>query len=323
MLRQPTLLALIGAAILLLPSPAVGQVALTPLRHATTPLVLECRFELGSGESERLNYDMSVARAGIYRVQAAWAGASGPLGLVVTRQAPESTLGRTSGASPLTLEIEVPEDDARKGVPIRVSVWPLQNRGAAAGWVLAERTSAARAVAEPATDPRLRARASANAGRAVAVAPPGVAVAPISTGTATPTPCVPPSSGATAAEQDTVRTILADGRIETRYPDGRIVRMAIEGGCYEVIWPNQPPRVFCYHSNVIRTQLADLPPELLADSELGVWLEDLGPHLLDAIQAIISDPSGFENYTTFEGTKPLAERIDLRLRLLNTLLANR
>jgi hypothetical protein len=78
--------------------------------------------------------------------------------------------------------------------------------------------------------------------------------------------------------------------------------------------------VLCPHSNVIRTQLADLPPELLTQANLSVWLEDLGPHLLDAIQEIIDDPAGFQNYTTFESGKPLPEQIDLRLRLLNRLL---
>lgn len=397
LLRRPsTLLAAAGLAVGCLlagsPSAGSGQTRGEPLPASlqTSPegsTAVECRFGFALGGPDRVDFDLIVAEPGPLRLQATWAGGADQLSIMVSRRSfrprsdrsAASPLARVSGASPLALDLEIPDvpsvggEDVSGGIPVQVSLVRLGDPETAMGWVLVEGRSALTGpVPAQATGPE----ASEGGGALTPVVPseagpprsppqfrfppegrpldsvagdtvfvqrgvmdrrravlrpgavrgdPGLtsSLTPDDPGGASPSPCPPLGSARTPAEQELVSTFLPDGRLETRYPDGTIIRQGFDTECWEMVRPDTPPTLLCPHSNVIRTQLADLPPELLADATLGVWLEDLAAHLLEAIREIIVDPVGFQNFTVFERERSFAERIDLRLRLLNRLLEAR
>lgn len=320
---RPVPRALLIGSTLLVPSLAGAQVPSSPDAGAT--VALECRFQLASGGSDRFQFELPGVRSGGVRVQALWIGTAADLTIAVTGPDGTPALGRLRGESPLGVELPIPEPDGRRAGALRVSVERAEGAGTANGWLIVEVPGAPPTGVRP-TFPR---RPALDRRFEPPIAPeivPQVTpqleavrddVPDPATG-----PCPPVEAPSPDAGADTIRTVLPDGRIEVRYPDGRVTRSEIGSSCWSIVGPSGEESIVCPYSNVIRAAVADLPPELLEHADLSVWLEDLGPHLLDAIREIIADPVGFENYAAFESGRPLPEQIDLRLRLLNELLAS-
>lgn len=278
MLRTLACSGLCTALLLVAAGTAAAQVG--PI---TAPQVVQTEFDIRAAGNRQV-IPLQVRRPGRVRVQIVWSGGADRLVATLNARGQNRALARSEGRSPLVLEAELTEMQARSGAPWLLSLVTPGLGDTARGFVLTESS-----VTPPFGDRDLQVDPSTS----------GAGVAP--------------------AASDTVTTILADGTVEVRYPGGRILRREIGAGCWDVIDPDQPPQRFCA-GGVIRAQLADLPAGLLSQSLLNTWLEDLSPHLLDAIRTILRNEQAFENYLEFEGTRSLPEQIDLRLRLLNQLL---
>jgi hypothetical protein len=263
----------------------VAGTANAQVRPFTAPQVVQTEFEIRVAGNRQV-IPLQVRRPGRVRVQIVWSGGADRLVATLNARGRNEPLARSEGGSPLVLEAELTEMQARSGDQWLLSLVAPGVGGTARGFILTE-SSATRpfGVRDRLVDPRTI----------------GVGVAP--------------------AASDTVTTILADGTVEVRYPNGRIMRRGIGAGCWDVIDPNQPPQRYCA-AGVIRAKLADLPAGLLSQSLLNTWLQDLSPHLLDAIRTILRNEEAYETYLGFEGTRSLPEQIDLRLRLLNQLLGS-
>lgn len=247
-------------------------------------------FQLSAGE-RRHSLVLPVDQPGRIRVQAIWTGPAQRLALILNAPGQVNTLARRDGSSPLTLEFTVTEAHLRQRGEWRVSIVVLEDPAGASGWILAEHPSRPQLV-----DVR-------------------------------PNPPLQPALNQPAAQPSTSPaspslTITPEGTIERQFPDGSLKRYQIEQCGWETISPDgKVSRVMCVE--VLRTQLADLPSGLLGDQHLSSWLDELSPHLLEAVDAIVGDEAAVQNYLTFEGQRPLAEQVDLRLRLLNRLLIAR
>lgn len=286
MLRTLACSGLCTALLLVAAGTAAAQVG--PI---TAPQVVQTEFDIRAAGNRQV-IPLQVRRPGRVRVQIVWSGGADRLVATLNARGQNRALARSEGRSPLVLEAELTEMQARSGAPWLLSLVTPGLGDTARGFVLTESS-----VTPPFGDRDLQVDPRTS----------GVGVAP--------------------AASDTVTMILADGTIEVRYPGGRIERRdSIGASCFDVIEPNQPPQHSCpgrpgvIHAQVIRAQLADLPAGLLSQPLLNTWLKDLSPHLLNAIRRILRNEAAYENYLGLDGTRSLPEQIDMRLRLLNQLL---
>lgn len=108
------------------------------------------------------------------------------------------------------------------------------------------------------------------------------------------------------------RTILPDGTVEIRYPDGTIKQLS-KGGA-TIISPNGQIKKY-YH----QVQ----PPSLPSDQQTVTWLEGLNEDLLGIIRSLVSnDQTALDNYLQYEGAgSNLYEKIDKRTQTIDYLLS--
>lgn len=277
---------------------ALAAAAVPLLLHAQRPRSSQGAITATQSDSFRLSAERSrhslalpIDQLGRIRVQTIWTGPAQRLALILNGPGQVNALARGDGTSPLTLEFAVTEAHLRQRGEWRVSVVGLGDPADASGWILAEHPSRPQ-LADARTDLPRR-----------------------------PEPDQPAAQSDAPAASPPL-TITPDGAIEERFPDGSLRRYRIDQCGWTRISPEgDTTSVACVE--VLRTQLADLPSGLLGDQHLSGWLDELSPNLLEAVDAIVGDEAAVQNYLTFEGQRPLAERVDLRLRLLNRLLITR
>jgi hypothetical protein len=133
---------------------------------------------------------------------------------------------------------------------------------------------------------------------------------------ATRVPAEPPHSPGDSVQ----RTILENGTVEFRYPDGTIVRHA--GTCKEVTPPGGEPRKLCYAFTHVPY---NLPP--LSDQEprgLGSWVQDRSDDVMGHINALLGgDQASVGNYQRTEADLDPYQRVERRLALVGLLLGQR
>lgn len=117
-------------------------------------------------------------------------------------------------------------------------------------------------------------------------------------------------------EQATARTILPDGAVEMRYPDGRIERRT--DGSVTIIYPDGRTQTRAFVSGQEPS-----PPLGPADSnELRHWRDYHADSLLNIIKQLTNDEGATNNLLNLERTENLSpyKRINLRARVIARLL---
>lgn len=125
---------------------------------------------------------------------------------------------------------------------------------------------------------------------------------------------VPPAGGGGEVK----RTILPDGSIEIRYPDGRR-KILYEGG-HKMIYPDGRIQVYSYLSVQV-----DVPPMLPSQPSIVAWLEGINQNLLNTISTLVDgNQQAVDYYVHKEGEKTanLYEKIQLRTAYIDRLLNN-
>lgn len=112
------------------------------------------------------------------------------------------------------------------------------------------------------------------------------------------------------------RTILPDGTVEIRYPDGTIKRLSKSSTT--IISPNGQTRKYQYYQ-----VQPDTPPSLPSDAQTFTWLEAHNENLLVIIRSLVSnDQTAIDNYLQYEGTSSnLYEKINKRTQTIDYLLS--
>ena len=112
------------------------------------------------------------------------------------------------------------------------------------------------------------------------------------------------------------RSILPDGTVEIRYPDGTIKRLSTGG--ITIISPNGQTKKYYYYQ-----VQPDTPPSLPSDAQTFTWLEAHNENLLVIIRSLVSnDQTAIDNYLQYEGTSSnLYEKINKRTQTIDYLLS--
>jgi hypothetical protein len=112
------------------------------------------------------------------------------------------------------------------------------------------------------------------------------------------------------------RTILPDGTVEIRYPDGTIKQLSTGG--VTIISPNGQKKKYQF----LQVQ-PDTPPSLPGDEMTVTWLEAHNNSLLDIIRSLVSNSqTAIDNYIQYEGTSSnLYEKINKRTQTIDYLLS--
>lgn len=114
------------------------------------------------------------------------------------------------------------------------------------------------------------------------------------------------------------RTILPNGDVEIRYPDGRR-KILYEGG-HTIIFPDGREQVYSYMSVQV-----DVPPMLPTQPSIVAWLEGMNHNLLNTIRTLVDgDQQAVDYYVRKENDKRsnLYEKIVLRTAYIDRLLTN-
>lgn len=242
-------------------------------------------FKLGSMFGDRETFDITLPRAGLVHIRVDWRGSTEALAAILNGPGQTGYYARRDGAAPLELEFNVTDELFRRGAKWRVSVVNFSRLGSSVGRMVVDYP----ALTLPVTrlSPTLRRIAEV----------------------ATTQPAAP------AGEPE--RSILSDGRVQIRYPDGRVV--IYEAGCgYTTIYPDgSTSSALCN-----QVQPASLPA-LPSDPDLRGFLEAHRDHLLQQISKLVDyRQDEIDLYVSYEsGTATgLFEQIQMRMRLIDTLL---
>lgn len=295
------------AAVVLLGNQLLAQERRVLGLDETSVVILKNQFSLDADRGARTVFPIPFSEPARIRVTALWDGPATSLAVIVNRPGQTGYVARRDGTSPLTLEFDVASHHLAYSGNWQISVVNFSQQGPARGSVTVTRVDPAQMWAKP--DGQFRPRVIAlDTLRAV----------PEQGARRGEKKAEPPS--APAQNQDTVVTIGPDGRIETRYPDGRIKRQAIQECGWEEEWPDGQKFV----SSCMEVQSVDLPalPAGLASGvEMQAWLVSLGQNLLETIRIIVPDTSAVDNYLNHEVdvAAALVDKIKLRLQLLRRL----
>lgn len=245
---------------------------------------LERVFELHSAFGDRDVLEITLGRAGVVRIQVSWRGSTETLAVILNGPGQTNTYARQDGRSPLTVEFEVTDDLLRLGRQWRVSVVNFSRQGRAVGRIVADVPTAVIPITRLA--PVLR-----RIGEAA---------------TSTPPPASEPE-----------RSILENGQVQVRYPDGRVVIYNATCGSTTIL-----PNGDAFSTQCNQVQPASLPA-LPSDPELRGFLEAHRDHLLDHISQLVEHrQADIDLYLAYESAEAdgLFGQIQMRSRLIDRLL---
>jgi hypothetical protein len=242
-------------------------------------------FKLGNAFGDRDVFDITLPRAGLVRIRVDWRGTTERLAVILNGPGQTGYYARRDGVAPLNIEFNVTDELFRRGANWRVSVVNFSRRGDSVGRMVVDYPAMLRPLAR--LSPTLR-RIAEDA----ATQPP-----------------------APAGEPE--RSILPDGRVQVRYPDGRVV--IYEPGCgYTTIFPDGTTSTAMCN----QVQPASLPA-LPSDPTLQSFLEGHRDHLLQQISKLVDyRQDEIDLYLSYESanTDGLFQEIQMRMRLIDNLL---
>jgi len=295
-----TALAIVFAAHLFPTARAQTQDSITIERRPVAPRVIADRplrvidpnrstvqrvFQLSEVFGDQETFDITLSRPGVVRITADWRGSTQKLALLLNGPGQTGYYARRDGPSALRIEFNVTEELFHRGRNWRVSVVNFSRRGNSVGRIVVDYPSLSMPLAR--LSPTLR-----RIGEAASAEPPVPAGAP-------------------------ERSILPDGRVQVRYPDGRIV--IYEAGCgYTTIYPDGTT------SSALCNQVQPaLLPALPSDPNLRSFLDTHCDHLLQQISQLVDHRQDqVDLYLSYESGNAdgLFEQIQMRMRLIDKLL---
>jgi hypothetical protein len=243
-------------------------------------------FEVGPEAGFRDVIRFAVPRPGVVAAEVSWRS-GGRLALVLNAPGQGAELARVVGVSPLAFKLEATAEMLRasEGREWVLSIVDSDRRGRAVGRVR---------VVVPARALRLVDLSASERARLGVLIQPG---AP------------PPGAGVE-------KTILPNGEVEARYPDGRVVVYHACG--HTTVYPDgRVEKMVCNQA-----QPASLPPAP-TDPSLKAFLESHCDHLLQHISHLVDfEQQQVDLYLEFEGSQgpSLYERIRMRTQLIDKLL---
>ena len=267
--------------------PAAPTISATPTLRVAEPdrATVSHVFKLGSAFGERETFDITLPRAGMVNIRVDWRGTTGRLAVILNGPGQTGYYARRDGASPVRINFNVTDELFRRGAKWRVSVVNFSRSGSSVGRMVVEYPALMRPLLS--LSPSLRRLAEPAA-------------------TDRPTPTGEPQ-----------RSILPDGRVRIRYPDGKVV--IYEANCgYTTIFPDGTTSTAMCN----QVQPASMPV-LPADPQLQSFLEGHRDHLLQQISKLVDDRQDeVDLYLTYESenTNGLLEEIQMRMRLIDNLL---
>ena len=263
--------------------PSAVQVPRQAYQLSPRQLTFSNRFNLGPTFGERARVEFKVREAGRIHLQASWSGSARRLALILNGPGQEGYYARQDATSPLVIDLSVGEEILRRGDEWAVSIVNF-GRGTAYGVVEGTYPAPVTTVnrGSPVTQGGLRVLAQ------------------------------PPSQ----APAEPSRTILENGTVELRYPNGIIRRFFPSCGT-ETIYPDgRTMRITCV--GVQKNELPPLPSQL-TDGELDGWVNELSERLLDTIKMLVNE-AAVDHFLRVEEGKVLVEKIDMRSRCIEQLL---
>jgi len=242
-------------------------------------------FELSTefGDREVLRFD--VTTPGRIVSEAVWRGSATNLSLILHGPAQVGYYARQDGSSPLRLEFEVTDKLLALGTEWRLSVVNSDPAGRASGRVVL--THPSRPISVSQLNPSIRQIVN------LAQATP-----------ASPTP-------------QATHSILPDGQVQIRYPDGTIEILDADCGSTKIL-----PDGKTFHTTCNQVQTASLPPTP-TDTTVRAFLESHRDQLLAQISRLVGNRQDEINlFLQFESssTSSLYGQIKLRTELIDKLL---
>lgn len=242
-------------------------------------------FKLGSAFGERETFDITLPRAGMVNIRVDWRGTTRNLAVILNGPGQTGYYARRDGGSPIEIKFNVTDELFRRGAQWQVSVVNFSRRGSSVGRMVVDYPALVRPLVR--LSPTLRRLAEAAR-------------------TESPTPTGEPQ-----------RSILPDGRVQIRYPDGRVV--IYEAGCGSTtIFPDGTASTAMCN----QVQPASMPA-LPDDPALQSFLEGHRDHLLEQISKLVDfRQDEIDLYLGYESANAsgLLEQIQMRSRLIDKLL---
>jgi hypothetical protein len=264
--------------------PVAGQLTLADPKPRAGHADLRRVFEIGPDIGYRDVVRFTVGRPGRVTADVMWKGGS-RLALVLNAPGHGRSLARVDGVSPLHLEIEATRELLAVSAEWTLSIVDLHEQGRAVGRVHLQVPAQVVKLADLPVLDAARLRDLLN-------------------------PAAPPPSAGVE------HTILPNGEVQARYPDGRVV---IYHACGQTtIFPDGTTQKFLCN----QVQSASLPPTP-TDPSLKAFLENHCDHLLQHIARLVDlQQQQVDLYLQFEGSKAgsLYERIQMRTQLIDKLL---
>lgn len=296
--------AVIAAAVLASSAPAAAQREGRPRLRVVRPAVeaaarqpsLDKVFELSSVFGDRDVFEITLGRPGTIEASLRWRGSAERLAVILNGPGQSNAFAREDGASPLSFSFDVTRELFERGRTWTISVVNFSRRGSAVGRVVVNYPPSAPTLAV--LSPQLR-----RAREAVLARPPAESGRP--------------AGGDHPASSEPARSILPDGRVQVRYPDGRTV--IYEPGCgFTTILPDGT--VSGVQCNQVQPAT---PPALPSEPALLTFLETHRDHLLQQISTLVDHrQSEIDLYLDYEAKNAagVLEQIQLRTRLMDKLL---
>lgn len=283
-----------------LPIPALAQDSVRIERRPVAPRVIADRplrivepgrstlnrtFKLSDVFGDRERFEITLARPGLVRIHVEWRGSTKQLAVILNGPGQTGYYARRDGPSALNIEFDITEELFRRGPKWTVSVVNFSRRGSSLGRVVVNYPTLTQPLAR--LSPTLR-----RIGEVASAEPP-------------------------SASGESQRSILPDGRVQVRHPDGTVV--IYEPGCgFTTIFPDGTASTAACN----QVQPASMPA-LPSDPDLRSFLETHRDHLLQQVSQLVDHRQDEINlYLSYESqnAQGLFEEIQMRMRLIDNLL---
>jgi hypothetical protein len=247
--------------------------------------MLERVFELTSYFGDRDVVEITLGGPGTVTIEATWQGSAERLAVILNGPGQTGYYARQDGSSPLSIRFDVTSELFKRGAIWTVSIVNFSRSGRAVGRLVVDYPISAPANA--ALSPALRRL------RDAAIATPQAPVG------------------------GPERSILSDGRVQVRYPDGRVVIYSADCGSTTILPDGMVTQALCS-----QVQPATLPA-LPSDPALRIFLESHRDRLLQHISQLVDHrQSEIDLYLAHEmqNAEGLLGQIQMRTRLIDNLL---
>lgn len=263
--------------------------------YAQNSAIIQERFQLESTFGAKEVYSFEVKRSGSINITAKWIGKADRLALILNGPGQVGYYDRQDGTSPLNITYQVTPTLLAKGTKWSVSIVNFGRKGGAAGVIKIE---------YPVEFIRLDLE--------------DLQIDPQQPEVIDDLSPAVENDSQTSQETGITRSILEDGTVELRYPDGT-VKLITQGG-YTIIHPDGTTSMVLAINKPPTT-----PPELPKDEKISAYLEWQTESLLHLIKEMLNyEEESIENFLNHERevAQNVYQKMYIRTSFINMLLSN-